>query len=298
MNSNSAQPEFPRLLTDNLWVLGNYFFNLYLVRGRKAAALIEAGISATVDAVIDQLENLQIEPDYLVLTHPHSDHFTGLPGLRERFPRAAVVTGSGAREFVQHPKAAGMMIAEDRFMSRQLAARGIVPGRPPLERIEFPPNHTAVDEALVIDLGGLTLECQRVDGHAPGNIVVHLPQLHTLILSDSLGFHFPGRGFCPLFFTGYPDYMATLERLAALQPKIIGPAHQGPLFDRQAGDALSRARQDALDLHARIISAHERGEDICGRLFKEYYQDEFKLYSPANIESCVQLLVRRALESA
>ena len=232
-----------------------------------------------------------------MLTHPHSDHFTGLEGLRERFPQAVVITGTGAREFVQHPKAAGMILAEDRFMSRALAARGIVPGRAPLRRIEFPQDPITVDEKLVIDLGGLDLECRKVNGHAPGNIVVHLPQLQTLILSDSLGFHFPGRGFCPLFFTGYADYMDTLDRLAFLQPKIIGPAHQGPLFDRQAGQALAQARQDARSLHKRIVNAQARGKDIRDKLFEEYYKDEFRLYSPANIESCVQLLVRRALEA-
>ena len=238
MDTNGAKPEFPKLLADNLWLLGNYFFNLYLVRGRKASALIEAGISATVDTVITQLEELQITPDYLVLTHPHSDHFTGLPGLRERFPRAAIITGSGAREFVQHPKAAGMIIAEDRFMSQQLAARGIVPGRPPLQHVEFPLNHAVVEHEMVIDLGDLSLVCLQVKGHSPGNIVVHLPQMQVLILSDSLGFHFPGREFCPLFFTGYADYMETLDRLAVLKPKIIGPAHQGPLFDAQARDVV------------------------------------------------------------
>ena len=78
---------FPRLLTDGLWVLGNYYFNLYLVKGEQASALIEVGISAVVDDVIRQLEVLQVSPTFLVVTHPHADHITGLPGLREGFHR-------------------------------------------------------------------------------------------------------------------------------------------------------------------------------------------------------------------
>ena len=81
---------FPRLLTDGLWVLGNYYFNLYLVKGEQASALIEVGVSAVVDDVIRQLEVLQVSPTFLVVTHPHADHITGLPGLR-----AEVSTGPG-----------------------------------------------------------------------------------------------------------------------------------------------------------------------------------------------------------
>ena len=52
----------PLALTENLWVLGNYFFNLYLVRGKNGSALIEAGISAIADRVIGQMEALDISP--------------------------------------------------------------------------------------------------------------------------------------------------------------------------------------------------------------------------------------------
>jgi len=44
--------DFPRELTPGLWVLGNYFFDLYLVKGTQASALIEIGASATVDEII------------------------------------------------------------------------------------------------------------------------------------------------------------------------------------------------------------------------------------------------------
>lgn len=48
---------------------------------------------------------LKVTPNYLILSHPHSDHATGLPGLMDRFPNAEVLAGEGAREFVTHPKA-------------------------------------------------------------------------------------------------------------------------------------------------------------------------------------------------
>jgi beta-lactamase superfamily II metal-dependent hydrolase len=51
-----------------------------------------------LDRVIGQLEALGVEPDYLIPSHPHSDHITGLPGLMERYPGARVVAARQTRE--------------------------------------------------------------------------------------------------------------------------------------------------------------------------------------------------------
>ena len=298
MTVNQDTLKYPQRLADNLWVLGNYYFNLYLVRGTRASALIEMGVSAIVDSVIAQLDALKIEPDYLVLTHPHTDHFTGLAGLSERFPDAVMIAGEGAREFVSHPKAPASMLFEDRFISRRLAENGITPGRPPLETVTFPEKYTAVTEEIAIDLGSITLKCLPVGGHSPGNIIVHLPELDAVVAADSLGFHYPGRGFCPLFFTGYEDFLAALDQIADLKPAIIGPAHQGALTGAAAAGAVVDARRAAEDIYERVVKAHRAGRDIADDLFEEFYRAEFTLYSENNIGNCMHLLVRRALEAA
>ncbi len=297
MNIKTDRQDYPITLTDNLQVLGNYYFNLYLVKGTETTALVEMGVSAVVDTVIAQLDELEIAPDYLVVTHPHTDHITGLAGLRERFPQARVIAGQGARNFVIHPKAAAVMTAEDRFMSDQLNQRGIIPGRPPVESIDFPEEHIVVGEEKTFDLGGLTLKCIPIKGHSPGNIVVHLPEIDALILSDAMGFHYPGRGFCPLYFTGFSEFLATLDFLTALKPRIVGPGHQGPITGKAAENALTDARKATVELQTRIMADPRDYQAIANELFDQYYQDEFTLYSEANIRNCMQLLVRRAHEA-
>ncbi len=164
------QDKFPMVLTPRIRVLGNYFFNLFLVTGSEKSALFETGISGVVDTVIQQLDDLNIEPDYLVVSHPHSDHITGLPGLMERFPNAAVVCAQGAPAFVSHPKAGPALIREDKFMSQGLEKMGITPGRPTLETIPDLGGATSIDSPTCLDLGGGTdLALMPVDGHSPGS---------------------------------------------------------------------------------------------------------------------------------
>jgi len=295
---NEGKPEtFPRLLTKGLWVVGNYYCNLYLVKGEQAAALIEVGISAVVDDVIRQLESLRVAPTFLVVTHPHTDHVTGLEGLRERYPQALTVAAEGAAEFLAHPKAGQAIAPEDRHMAEFLASKGIKPGRPPVEEPPSLHNCLIADDGDEMDLGGLTLRFISVAGHAPGKIVAHISEIDALILSDSLGFRFPGRGVFPLFLTNYADYMATLDRLKSLRPKIVGVAHQGPLLGPEIERAFEESEREAAELRERIIRDPGDPEEVAVDVFNKYYKDEFTMYTRDNIMNCARLVVKRARES-
>ena len=189
------------------------------------------------------------------------------------------------------------MLKEDRFMSNRLYGMGTKPGRPPIEKFEFPENHIAVEKEYDIDLGGISLRCIKADGHAPGNIAVHIPALKALIVSDSLGFHFPGQEFLPLFFTDFSDYINTIDCMATLNPDILGFGHQGPLMGSAAKNAFKVSRQATFDMLSRVMDEEKKGDELAEDIFREYYRDEFTLYSEDNIRSVGQLLVRRGRET-
>lgn len=288
--------EFPRRLADGLWVLGNYFFNVYYVQGEQAGALIEVGVSAVVDEVIAQMETIGVAPSFLVVTHPHADHVTGLAGLATRYPQALVVATEEAAEFLAHPKAAGGLAGEDRRITAMLASHGCKPGRPPVEEPPSLQNCLAANDGDEMDLGGKTLRFIQVKGHSPGAIAVHVPEIHALLLSDCLGFRYPGRGVFPLFFTGYTDYLETLDRLESLGAAIVGPAHQGPLAGVHVREAFEESRRLAVELRDKIRNDARDTEEIAQDLFRTYYRDELTMYTEENIRNCAKLIVKRARE--
>lgn len=120
--------------------------------------------------------------------------------------------------------------------------------------------------------------------------------MEALMVSDSLGFHFPGRCFCPLFFTGLADYLSTIDFLSDLKPRIIGFGHQGTLMGDEAEKAFSESRAATVALVKEILSA-SNGDLLEERFFDRYYRDEFSIYSEANIWGCMHLLIRRAKEA-
>jgi glyoxylase-like metal-dependent hydrolase (beta-lactamase superfamily II) len=233
---------------------------------------------------------------FLVVTHPHSDHLTGLVGLKEEFPDALVVAAEGAPEFVSHPKALDAMMSEDRHISEFLASQGFRPSRPPLED---PPS---LGDCLVakhgdeMDLGGVTLRFVVAQGHSPANINVHIPELEALIVSDSLGVRFMKGGFYPAFFTGYTEYVDTLDRLDKLDPRILGMGHQGPIREPHVRKAIEEARRAAVEVKEKILATSDHPERLARELFEDWYRDELLASSPTNIANCCKLLVKRAME--
>jgi glyoxylase-like metal-dependent hydrolase (beta-lactamase superfamily II) len=288
--------DYPKPLSSRVTVLGNHSINLFLVLGDRKTALFEVGISGVVDTVIQQLDYLGVEPDFLIVSHPHSDHITGLPGLMERFPAAHVVAGKGAKEFITHPKAGPLMLAEDAFMSQWLDARGVTQGRPSLDTIPDLSGARVVTDPFLLDLGGVDLELFPVAGHSPGNILGRVKDI--LFCSDSLGFHFPGKGFWPLFFTGAREYLNTQAQIQAMAPAIVCPGHQGPLQHQAATAGIQAGIDAAHDFIERVTRTSLTDQELERQLFNERYRDEFTLYTKENIVNCHRLLIKRAREMA
>jgi glyoxylase-like metal-dependent hydrolase (beta-lactamase superfamily II) len=288
----------PRPLGEGLWVLGNHYFNLYLATGSQASALIEVGVSSMADAVVRQLDSLRIRPSFLVVTHPHADHVTGLQALTERYPDALVIAGQGASEFLANPRSEQAIVKEDRHMRQALKDRGFEPGRPPISEPPSLMNCLIARDGDEMDLGGMTLRFLEVEGHSPASINVFIPEVEALVASDSLGFRCEKQGFLPLFLTDYAAYVQTIRRLSCLPTRVLGIAHQGPLMGREvAAAAFEQAQQAAHALRERILTAPQETDAVAEELFREWYAEAFLLYSPENIRGVCKVLVKRARQT-
>jgi 2-aminobenzoylacetyl-CoA thioesterase len=287
---------FPQSPSGRVRVLGNRAFPVYLVRGDRCSALVEAGISATAADVCRWLDRSGVTPDFIVITHPHGDHVAGLDALRERFPAIRVLAGEGAVAFLSRPRIAKAIVAEDHYLSSSLAVQGYPAGRPLMDRAPSLDGAVVCSDGEELDLGGVTLRFLAVGGHAPGNLAVFIPEEGTLLASDSLGFYYPGERFFPVFFTGYGEYMATLDRLESLYPEILGLGHYGWMRGAEVGETFALARRCASGLRERLKNDPRDEETAVSGIFDEFYRDELTLYSRGNIIDCCRLLLRRSRE--
>ena len=284
---------YPQSVDRRLFILGHPYFHIYLIKGKNASALVEMGISATADTVIAQLSSLGVRPDYLIVTHPHSDHIGGLDALRQAFPHAVVMAGQGAAAFLEHPKTVESLLQEDRHMSSFMLDRGLVSNRPAILRSPSLSGCKVITGGDDLDLDEIKINFMDARGHSPGNIIIHIPALSAVLASDSLGYRLSGQGFFPIFFTGYADYMATIDAMESLQPEILGLAHNCIVQGPDVKKTLQEAREAAQGIMARILRDRRDDEAVVQDIFREYYRDELTLYSGDNILGCCRLIVRR-----
>lgn len=288
--SASKTDDNPVKIENGLWRLGHDHFLHYLVCGTKAAALIETGVTATAPMVISACHTLNVSPRYLIVTHPHVDHVTGLPLLKEAFPESSVICGPGAGAFLGKEKIRRSIERDDQFITAFLKKKA--------GHTEIPDMTTALTfkEGEVIDLGGVTLIFVEIKGHAPGHLGVFVPELKALFPSDALGFFMPPADFFPTFFTGYLPFLASLNRLEAFDAEILGLPHQGVFRKEKVRLAFLQARRSAQYVYEYAQADWEDEEKTAEKLFGSFYRDELRLYSPENIMECCRLLVRRSRE--
>jgi 2-aminobenzoylacetyl-CoA thioesterase len=286
---------FPRQLSGRICVLGDGRFPVYLIRGDRCSALIEAGISYTADEVVRELDVLRMIPDFIVITHPHGDHVMGLDSLRERYPGIRVLAGEGAAAFLSHPAAAASIVAEERHMAAYLAAQGCPSRCTPAGKVPDLGNAQICKEGDELDLGSVTIRFLEVRGHCPGNLALFVPEEKALLASDSLGFRYSGGGLFPVFFTGYRDYLTTLDRLESLQPEILGLGHHWFTRGKDAAGAFVLARRSAAGLRESLRDDSRDGEAVVAGMVDTFYRDDLTLYSRENITDCCRLLLRRSL---
>jgi hydroxyacylglutathione hydrolase len=148
--------------------------HVYLVDGGAEAAIVDAGVGRSTEAILANVAGAGVAPDrvsHLLLTHAHPDHAGGAAALRERLPRLEVAASSAVARWVTAADEEAMSVAPGK-------RAGFYPA-------EFRSVPCAVDrvvgEADTVRVGDLTLRAVETPGHADGH-VAYLANVDGLIV--------------------------------------------------------------------------------------------------------------------
>ncbi|MGZ3504563.1 MAG: MBL fold metallo-hydrolase [Vulcanimicrobiaceae bacterium] len=185
-----------------------------LISGEQEAVLIDALITfAEAERVVDWIRAKNKTLTTIYITHAHGDHFFGLNTILATFPQAKAVALAEVVPFAQ-----GQVAPEYMAFWRALFPDQI-------------PDHPIVPESLeddVIYVEGHEVRPVRVgqSDTAPSS-VVHIPDLDAVVGGDVAynGIH------CWLAQTDHDKregWLAALDTIAALNPKILVGGHKDP----------------------------------------------------------------------
>lgn len=185
-----------------------------LLTGERESVLIDALITFTeADRVVEWIRATGKELVTVYITHGHGDHFFGLNAILAAFPEATAVALPEVVPFAREQVSPGYMSLWNTWFPNQI------------------PEHPRLPEPMqgtVIGLEGHELRPVMIgqSDTAPSS-VVHIPDLDAVVGGDVAynGIH------CWLAQTDREKregWLTSLDRIAALNPKIIVAGHKAP----------------------------------------------------------------------
>ncbi len=173
--------------------------NTYLLAAGGAAALVDAGVGdprhlAEIDR---QLTAAGARLAHVLVTHGHADHAGGAPALAAAYPQAA---------FAKYPW--------------------------PDEDARYPVAWRALADGAVLSIGTESLTVLHTPGHSPDHVTLWHEASRAAFTGDLV---VAGSSVMIQSSRGgrLTDYLSALERLLALAPATLWPAH-GPRIDNPA----------------------------------------------------------------
>jgi glyoxylase-like metal-dependent hydrolase (beta-lactamase superfamily II) len=225
--------------------------NVYLVRRAEGWMLIDCGMNTepSFNALERALEGVGVtwpEIRSILLTHIHPDHM----GLVRR-----VMSLTGAPLMLH--RADARMLAEIAQVTRFLAWQHqvfVASGVPEQMLAALDATHSEVEKSLyrldpdVTLEGGETIETAAGElrvvwtpGHSPGHVCLYQPQRRLLFSGDHILEHIsPNIGWHDNH-DALGDYLASLDRIAALEVDLILPSHGAPFTGHREWVAKTRA---------------------------------------------------------
>src|SRR5215468_6093727 len=178
------------------------------------------------------------EPGHVYITHPHADHFLGLPEILAAFPQARPVALAESIPAMEEQISPGYMKVWGGFFPGQLAGKPVAPA--PLAGTAVPVGGSA---ATLIAVGTTDT------GHSS---VVHVPGLSLVVSGDVVynQTHMWLRWSTP---ASRASWARALDTVAALQADTLIAGHRNPLAaDDDARRQIADCRRYLADFEAAL----------------------------------------------
>jgi glyoxylase-like metal-dependent hydrolase (beta-lactamase superfamily II) len=188
----------------------------------------------------------------IFITHGHVDHYFGLEMLLGRFPEARAVATPAVAAYI-----ARSISAEREFATAMFAGQAL--------------DNTVVPELLdgdVIRLGDAELrviELEQADINPTS--IVHIPSIGAVITGDAIY-----NGVNPFLAASapaeWPKWVASVDQIAALNPRIVIAGHKSPARGDEAG-CIDETR-DYLEKFIEFFETSSDSRDLVRRMTELY----------------------------
>jgi glyoxylase-like metal-dependent hydrolase (beta-lactamase superfamily II) len=188
-----------------------FLVNATIVSGEKDAVLIDALFTnPDAEKLADKIAATKKNLTTIYVTHGHPDHYFGLSVLKARFPQAKIVALATTVEEVKK-SSAGKLEYWGKVYGDKIAKTAIIPD------VLSEPSITLEGQKLEVKGG--------VQGDDAASSYIYIPSTKTVIAGDTV-FEDAYLWTAETQATDRAKWRATLDGIAALNPKVVVPGHQ------------------------------------------------------------------------
>lgn len=250
--------------------LSEGYSNAYLIVTREGRIVVNTGMGFEAPIHKEYFDAIDAGPvRYIVLTQGHVDHVGGVDVFRE--PGTEIVAqANNAAQQEYDARLAPFRARRSAFAFAEAFARmaGQGTGAPPPVQSRPTPTITFEDR-YAFTLGGARFELIGCPGaETEDSLVLWLPERRICFTGNVFGALF---GHFPNLVTIRGDrhrdalrYVATLERVIALEAETLLVGHFGPVMGGACIRAeLERMKAAVLYVHDVVVAAMNAGDDVC-----------------------------------
>lgn len=208
---------------------GEHNMACFVIQGNDKKVLIDASGKMEAKKIAKKLQEMQLIPDILIITHAHWDHAGGTNPLLKQFPNLEIMAS-------QHGIGS---LKNNRDFNKWFSDVS-----PVLRSVE---NVIPLKEGTILELGGLDLEIFETPGHTNCSLSILDHANKTLFIGDSLGYKLDANLFLgPMMPPEYNEQklLKTFEKVKTIDYDAICMAHYGMLTGDLARDLPEYAKKN------------------------------------------------------
>jgi glyoxylase-like metal-dependent hydrolase (beta-lactamase superfamily II) len=252
------------------------FPNIGIVVGNRGTLVVDTGLGERNGATVVRVaQKLAKGPNlYLTNTHYHSEHTSG----EQAFPVNTVILRLALQQEEMNKRVAAHLEAF-RNMSAQ--------NKDLLQDVRFRTADILFDREMKLDLGGVTARLFWLGAaHTKGDMLIFVEEDSVLLPGDIVEKNlFP---IMPNEDSSVKGWLAILDQLETLKPRVIVPDHGAPVTD---ASEIGKERAYLLDLQARAselkrqgVPADDAGKQVAAEFHTKYPDWQGAVYIPNEVK--------------
>ncbi len=267
---------------DGIYLLNHPEVPVYLIRGKKNY-LIDAAFTFMAPNIVGELEELGVEPHYLLLTHSHYDHIGATPFIRKNFPEIKVVASRRTAEILAKPKAIELIKSLEKEAERSFGE---------VSDLEFQPFK--ID--IIVGEGDEIEEFSVLEtpGHTRCSVSFVFPEKKIIFVGDAAGVIEEGH-IRPQFLSSYDQYVASLQKILKYGDFSLALGHGGIIPEGR--EFLENSLKKTEEFRKEILEYYEKFGDM-EKVARKIYREEYEGLGLKQPKEAYMINLRAMIKSA